>query len=68
MALSLLPLLIHSQDIPPQAREALRTAGAAPEEVRSAALEHAARVLYAETSLECDEVRDMLDLSSGPCA
>jgi len=69
MVFSMLPLLIHSPAVPPNAREALRAASAAPVEQRRAALESAARVVFLETDLECREVRDMVGLeSAGACS
>jgi hypothetical protein len=66
MAFSLAPLLIHSEAVPPKAREALRYASAAPLEHRKTALASAARVLYAETVLDCDDAMEIVGLQ-GDC-
>jgi hypothetical protein len=65
MALQMTPLLIHSDSVPRAARAALEAAWAAPPERREEALYEAARELRAATDLECDEVRDLMDLP--PC-
>jgi hypothetical protein len=62
MGLSIAPLLIHDDAVPPAAREALKAATSGPVERRTAALESAARVLYRETDLDCGEVRDLIGL------
>jgi hypothetical protein len=62
MAMSFELLLLHSDAVPGPAREALKAASAAPPEVRPHALESAARVLYAQTELDCGEVRDLVGL------
>jgi hypothetical protein len=68
MAMSLLPILIHSDAVPNEARHALIQASALAEGERTEALESAARVLYRQTDLNCADVRDLLGLSSGPCS
>jgi hypothetical protein len=68
MAFSLAPLLVHSDAVPFSAREALRAAAEAPPESRGEALEEAARVLYAETDLECRDVRELVGLEAGGCS
>ena len=67
MAFSLAPLLVHHEGVPAAAREALRSATLAPPESRTDALEHAARVLYEETDLECRDVRELVGLADGIC-
>ena len=57
------PLLIHSAQIPAEARDAIRAADAAPPEHRTAGLEAAARVLHQATGLECSDVRELVGLS-----
>ncbi|MEP7051944.1 MAG: hypothetical protein ABJB12_16385 [Pseudomonadota bacterium] len=65
MAFSLAPLLIHSESIPANAREALRSASLAPAEHRKTALASAARILYSETSLDCRDALEIVGLPSG---
>ncbi len=64
---SLAPILIHSEDVPEVAREALRAASNAPPERRAEELERAAGVLYRHTDLECRDVRELVGLESGNC-
>lgn len=63
MPFSLAPLLVHHESVPPLARAALHAASVAPPELRDASLEEAARVLYAETDLDCGDVRELVGLS-----
>ena len=65
MAFSLAPLLIHSESVPVKAREALRAVSAAPAEQRKSALRSAARVLYAETSIDCGDAMELVGLQAG---
>lgn len=63
------PLLMHSAQVPAEARDAIRAAYEAPPEDRSARLESAARVLHQATGLECSDVRELVGLSGeGDCA
>jgi plasmid stability protein len=64
MAFSLAPLLMHSESVSAKAREALRAASAAPAEQRNSALASAARVLYSETALDCDDALEIVGLQS----
>jgi hypothetical protein len=68
MSLSLLPLVIHSHAVPVSARNALMAAYTAAPERRDAMLESAARVLYAETDLDCTDVRELVGLPEGNCS
>ena len=65
MAFSLAPLLMHSDSIPPNAREALRSASVAPAEQRKSALVSAARILYSETSIDCRDAMEIVGLQGG---
>jgi hypothetical protein len=68
MALSLTPLLIHSDAVPENIRAALVAATDAPAEQRHAELASVARLLYAQTSLDCRDARELVGLdSSGRC-
>lgn len=64
MAFSLAPLLVYSEAVPLVAREALRAANAAPAEHRRSALASAARLLYTETALDCNEALEIVGLQS----
>jgi hypothetical protein len=62
MMFTLAPLLVHSYEVPPAAREALRAALFGPAELRGAELERAAGILFRHTDLDCGEVRDLVGL------
>ncbi|HEV8547479.1 MAG TPA: hypothetical protein VGQ57_00600 [Polyangiaceae bacterium] len=62
MAISMMPLLIHSEAVSPKVRAALKAAVLSPPEVRSAELETAARLLHREASLDCRDIRDLVGL------
>ncbi len=67
MAFSFAHLLVHSEAVPPEAREAIRAAyGAGPAE-REDRLEEAARVLFRQTDLDCSDVRELVGLPAGAC-
>lgn len=66
MAFSIAPLLIHSDAVPLRARQALLAASVAPAEDRQTALAHAARVLYTESSLDCEDALEIVGLQ-GDC-
>lgn len=66
MALSMMPLLIHSEALSHEVRTALKAAAIASPEARSAQLETAARLLYREASLDCRDVRDLVGLGPKP--
>jgi len=65
MAFSLANLLIHSESVPVKAREALRAVSAVPLDQRKSALRSAARVLHAETSIDCGDAMELVGLQSG---
>jgi hypothetical protein len=66
MAFSVAPLLLFSEGVPGAARAALVAASRLPPERRAGELESAARALYAETDLDCCEVRELVGLPPGP--
>jgi hypothetical protein len=63
MALSVVPLLLHSDSIPAGARLALEDALAQPEANRAPLLAAAARILYNEASLECIDALELVGLA-----
>ena len=65
MSLSMVPLLIQSNDVPAAARRALLDARDAPPEGRARLLEMAARTLYDDLGLDCDDARALVGLSEG---
>jgi len=62
MSLSMAPLLMHSEQVPAEARDAIRAAYDAAPQHRAARLEAAARVLHQATGLECSDVRELVGL------
>jgi hypothetical protein len=65
MSFSMAPLLLHRPDIPATVRHALRAALDGPVEQRTRHLESAARTLYRELDLDCDDARELVGLSPG---
>jgi hypothetical protein len=63
MAISMMPLLVHSEALSTEVRAALRAAVVASPEARAAQLETAARLLYREGSLDCRDARDLVGLA-----
>jgi hypothetical protein len=60
---SMLPLLVHSEDLSDELRDTFRQALEAPPEHRQIQLELAAKALYREAAvLECSDVRALLGL------
>jgi hypothetical protein len=69
MSFSMASLLMHSEQVPAEAREAIRAAYDAPAQDRTASLEAAARVLHEATGLECRDVCELVGLpGDGDCA
>jgi hypothetical protein len=66
--MSMATLLIHSEDVPAEARDAIRAAYQAPPQHRAASLAAAARVLHDATGLECRDVRELVGLTDDDCA
>ncbi len=67
MSFDISSLLIHDDDVPPQAKVALRAALSAPAQDREPLLEAAARALYWKTPLLCGEARELVGLAPGSC-
>jgi len=67
MSFSMAHLLIHSEHVPSEARDALRAARTAPPERRGAMLASAARILHHGTGLECRDALELVGLSDGTC-
>jgi hypothetical protein len=65
MSLSMAPLLMHSEQVPAEARDAIRAAYHAHPAHRSAKLESAARILHRHTGLACSDVRELVGLGEG---
>jgi len=64
MSLSMLPLLVFEEDVPAPARAALREAAIAPAALRQQYLELAARYLYRDADLDCEDARELVGLES----
>jgi hypothetical protein len=62
MSLSMAPLLMHSEQVPAEVREAIRGAYEGLPEHRRTRLESAARVLHRATGLACSDVRELVGL------
>lgn len=68
MALSLMPLLIHSDAVSPEVRAVIKAADRSPADRRLAELEAAAHLLYREVKLDCRDLRDLFGLTpKGDC-
>jgi hypothetical protein len=65
MGLNLVNLLVHSEAVPLNARDALRAASELPPHQRRRELESAARSLFLETDLTCRDAREIVGLPSG---
>jgi hypothetical protein len=65
MSLSMAPLLMNLEEIPAEARDAIRAAYEALPEHRNTRLESAARVLHRTTDIECSDARELVGLVSG---
>lgn len=61
--MSMAPILMHSEHVSPSARQALRQASSAPPEHRDALLLSAAHILYSETGISCEDVKELVGLS-----
>jgi hypothetical protein len=65
MSFKMASLLVHSDDVPPSAREALKAAHTDAPENRAQWLEAAARILHDEVGLGCSDALELVDLRSG---
>jgi len=62
------PLLIHSVHVPDGAKASLRAALETESEAEAGPhLAAAARIIYAETDLECTDVRELVGLADSDC-
>lgn len=69
MTFSIARLLLHSNSVSQEVRDALKSAFDAAPEHRNAGLEQASQLLYAGTDLECSDARELVGLSPcGSCA
>ncbi|MBX3155327.1 MAG: hypothetical protein KF773_04975 [Deltaproteobacteria bacterium] len=62
MSFSLVPLLLHSSDLPEGARAQLAAALATDEDRRDEHLLSAARLLHRHLDLDCDDARELVGL------
>lgn len=68
MQLTFALLLLHSADVPLEARTELRAAFEAPVEERGPHLRAAARILNAQIGLDCADARELVGLhDDGSC-
>ncbi len=61
---TLAPLLVHSEAVPSSARAALRAALASGGSERTEMLAMAARILHAESGLDCTDIRELVGLTA----
>ena len=61
---SMASLLLHEVAVPGPVRLAVKAAIDGPISERTARLRSAAQLLYRETDLPCDDVKELLDLSA----
>lgn len=64
MSFSLVNLLLHEEDLPASALDALRKATAAPAAERPRHLHAAAHALYEDAQLDRDDARELVGLSA----
>jgi hypothetical protein len=67
MALSMTAILLHSHAVPSDVRDALHDAELAPVESRANARKQVARLLVQQSTLDCRDARELVDLSPGAC-
>jgi hypothetical protein len=60
-------LLLHSEDVPAAAREALASALQGPAEQRCENLVEAAFILHREVGLDCSDARELVGLDDCEC-
>jgi hypothetical protein len=62
MALMMSTLLVHNEQVPAEAREALLAADAAAPSERGPLLASAARILHAQADLDCADALELVGL------
>jgi hypothetical protein len=67
MALSMTTILLHSHAVSSDVRAAIQAAELAPAEGRAVALKNAARLLVRESTIDCRDARELVDLAPGAC-
>lgn len=67
MSFTMAYLLLHSDQVPAAARDAIQAAQDAPPASRRYKLESAARILVLETGVDCPDARELVDLQSSDC-
>jgi hypothetical protein len=67
MGFSMASLLVHSEEVPLAARDAIRAAHKGPAACRRHRLESAARILQRETGVGCPDARELVDLQPADC-
>jgi hypothetical protein len=60
-------LLIHNDDVPAAARQALASASTGPETARFDNLVEAARILHRDIGLDCEDARELVGLDATDC-
>lgn len=67
MAMSMTSILLHSHAVSSDVRDALQAAEHAPTESRAGARKAVARLLLQESSIDCRDARELVDLAPGAC-
>jgi len=62
MAFTMSTLLVHNEQVPDAARKALQAADAATPSQRGPLLASAARILYDQTDLDCEDALELVGL------
>ena len=67
MAMSMTSILIHSHAVSSDVRDALQAAERVSADNRALARKQVARLLVMESTLDCRDARELVDLSPGAC-
>lgn len=67
MSMSMSSILVHSHAVSADVREALQAAEHAPAEARALARKRAASLLVRESTIDCRDARELVDLAPGAC-
>lgn len=67
MAMSMSSILVHSHAVSTDVRAALEAAEHEPAETRAVARTQVARLLVRESTIDCRDARELLDLAPGAC-
>jgi hypothetical protein len=68
MSFTMASLLLHSEQVPSAARDALRAARDGAPERKLELLESAAHILHRDVGVDCPDARELVDLRPADCA